>query len=582
MYDLSKEVEVYKASLPYMMAAKDQANAKQMNDHGPLHAQRVHSNAKVLSLIFELTPFENSLLLASALLHDIGMVKNRETHHIVSYDIVKRLSNRGELPFDIVESEIVATLCRWHRKEYERDYVEPQTGVRVGLLATLLRVSDGMDLDYRRSADYANRNQIVEEFFSEQEKHHLSVLNVVALRVVVSSLGNRFDIFLDQFSHANEQVNRLVEELLDAQIPWPIQIVPTHEKLPQIEVVGVSNKKAIVFAYCNAHGLISAAITKKQFEASGFETEVVCNFERTVSPGRFWRDHMPHYDFSAFSLVSIIDLHITDEYLERFLPIVEQNRHCDWRYSSPLAVSGLNIRKMIDAGMAVSFCDERGLFAGSALDRESLFWLKVAGLCNFDDHIMFTMAEKAEYQISKGLRAEIARGIEGKCGVDYFAALIDRVNNNEKAGFIESSMELDANIAMAHIVYEQFGRVLVFEETDILGRSIYDYIYRAMDAAGILPYEGEFSAPFAVYPMKGWYGVRILFMSRFNDLNKAYPVKYFTSAVESQVGSTSTIWQTFADEASALMAINETIARINEHYGEDCCKTLEGLRFKDK
>ena len=583
MYDLSQEIEVYKASLPYMVAAKDKANSLQMNDHGPLHAQRVHSSARLLGALFELSSHEYSLLLASALLHDIGMVKDRKTHHIISYDIVKKLSVDGLLPFDEYESEIVATLCKWHRKEYDRELIDVETGVRVGLLASLLRIADSMDLDYRRSTDYESRNQIVEDFYSEQKQHHLSVLNILALRVVVSPVERKFEVFLDQFSHAKEQVERLIDEMLGTQLSWPVQIVPVHKVLPTYENSGVvEKKKAIIFAYCNAHGLISAAISKKQFEALGFETEVVCNFEKTVSPWSFWKDHIPNYDFSSYRIVSIIDLHIPEDFLAGVLGIVRSNLHCKWSYSSPLAVSGLDIQKMLAAGMTVSLCDERALFAGSALDQDSLFWLKVAGLSNFDDHIMFTMAGRDEYLVSRGLRYAIDRGIVGNRDSNYFNGLVSHVLNDDRDVFFKSSDGLDEHIASVDIEFKKIGRVLVLSESTVLGRSIYDFIYRAIDRVGVLPYAGEFSSPYAVYPQKNRHGIRVLFLSRFNDLNKAFPVKYFTSYLDSQVGSTSTIWQTFPTEKDAICAINATIDRINSHFGECCSDKVEQLNFVEQ
>ena len=559
MYDLSMEIEVYKASLPYMMAAKDKASSLQMNDHGPLHAQRVHSSAKLLGMLFDLSSHEYSLLLASALLHDIGMVKDRKTHHKESYNLVKKMCDQKVLPFDENEEEIVATLCKWHRKDYDKDLVDEVTGVRVGLLASLLRIADSMDLDYRRSTDYDSRDRIVEDYYSDQKQHHLGVLNILALRVVVSPVEKKFEIFLDQFSHAKGQVERLIDEMLGTQLAWPVQIVPVHKTLPNQANVGDGEKKrAIIFSYCNAHGLISAAISKKQFEALGFETEVVCNFEKTVSPRRFWKEHLREVDFASYSLVSLIDLHLAEDFLDGVLEVISKNRHCAWSYASPLAGSGLDIQRMIEAGITVSLCDERAMFAGSTLDSDSIFWLKVAGLCNFDDHIMFSIAGRDEYLISRGLRYEIDKGINENQGADFFENLVDQVLGDDRDSFFESSVALDNDIKKTCIEHEKYGRVLVLSESEVLGRSIYDYIYRAMDTVGVLPYSGEFAAPYAVYPQKNKYGVRILFLSRFNDPNKAYPVKYFTSYTPSQVGSTSTIWQSFKNEEDALQAISET------------------------
>lgn len=185
MYDKYKERQVFVKSLPFMQTAKALAKSKGMNDHGPLHAQRVHSIVGHLCTLIELSAHERDLVRAAALLHDIGMAGDRENHHIKSADIVRNLVAEGELPFNDQEAEIVSKLCEWHRREYKPDDVHQELKIRTGVLASLLRLADAMDLDYRRGEDYPHQEPVIKQVYKEQSLHHLSVRNILGFRIRV-------------------------------------------------------------------------------------------------------------------------------------------------------------------------------------------------------------------------------------------------------------------------------------------------------------------------------------------------------------------------------------------------------------
>lgn len=580
MYDHTKEVQVYMASLPYMAAAKDLANSLKMNDHGPLHAQRVHSITKQLCSLFPLTPHEQSLVLASALLHDIGMAKNREDHHSVSYSLVKEMAEKQNLPFDKEEAEIVATLCKWHRKEYDPHAHCAKTNIRIGLLASILRIADGMDLDYRRSDEFEKKEPIINQFYNSQKAHHLSVLNILSLRFNITRMEIRVEVFLNQFEHASLQLGRLIEEMIHTPIFWPIQIIPVHDNV----VGNVFNnddktKKAIIFSYCNPHGAISAAISKRQLEALGFETQVVFDYEHTGYAPKFWGKYFLDWEFDDIDLVVILDLHLLKEEFVPVLEKIKRNSHCHWTCASVLELSNTEIKKMISAGINILLGDERALFAGNSIDNTSFFWMKVAGLCNFDDHVLSSSSiGKEEYKISRGLRHAIWELVDKKKPEAEYIKLIDKITNNEKEYFIQRE-PLWQNVINEKIpTYAKYGRVLVLDNADIAGRFIYDIAVRLIEIQGLLPYENnEFATPFVIYRRPSSRGVVILFFSRFNNINMAFPVKYFVPQCSEQVGSSSSIWQTYPDKEAARIAINETIHRINSHFNDDCQSVVENI-----
>jgi len=89
------------------------------------------------------------LLMAAALLHDIGECINTLDHHKISYEMVRRSDIVG---LTQAEHEIVALICRYHSGAASPDLDEPcfslldsGTKVRVSKLAAMLRLADALD-----------------------------------------------------------------------------------------------------------------------------------------------------------------------------------------------------------------------------------------------------------------------------------------------------------------------------------------------------------------------------------------------------------------------------------------------------
>jgi len=89
------------------------------------------------------------LLIAAALLHDIGECINTLDHNKISYEMVRRSDLVG---LTQAEHEIVALLCRYHSGDAAHDLNEPcytsldsGTKVKVSKLAAMLRLADSLD-----------------------------------------------------------------------------------------------------------------------------------------------------------------------------------------------------------------------------------------------------------------------------------------------------------------------------------------------------------------------------------------------------------------------------------------------------
>lgn len=124
---------------------------------------------KVEEMLYELIPTGNPVnfspeewfhLVASAWLHDIGMILNlfgkdedfeevRETHDIRSARYITE--NRKDIDLDIYEAEHIAEICMYHRKKYDiADCIEKVGDIRKRLLAAYLRLADAIHIDATR------------------------------------------------------------------------------------------------------------------------------------------------------------------------------------------------------------------------------------------------------------------------------------------------------------------------------------------------------------------------------------------------------------------------------------------------
>lgn len=124
----------------------------------PLHAAHCKQVSDLALQLFDqlkqlhfLGPEERLILECAAILHDIGWIKGQQKHHKSSFNIIK---NMDSLFPDPEKRNMIALIARYHRKaepsEGHRPFMSLDSKGRriVSLLASLLRVADGMDYDH--------------------------------------------------------------------------------------------------------------------------------------------------------------------------------------------------------------------------------------------------------------------------------------------------------------------------------------------------------------------------------------------------------------------------------------------------
>lgn len=104
-----------------------------------------------LNELHELERADRRLLMAAAILHDVGVFINHRRHHKHSLYIISQSDLPGLTP---VEIRMVANVARYHRKGGPAPHHEEFTALgdderqRVTRLAALLRVADGLDREH--------------------------------------------------------------------------------------------------------------------------------------------------------------------------------------------------------------------------------------------------------------------------------------------------------------------------------------------------------------------------------------------------------------------------------------------------
>jgi putative phosphoesterase len=119
---------------------------------------------------------ERCWLECAAILHDIGLSKNRKGHHKES---AKLILNDTRLPFTSQERRVVASIARYHRKglpkpkHYNLATLDRETVHKIKILASLLRVADGLDYTHQSIIKSINikvdTKRIIAECVSETE-----------------------------------------------------------------------------------------------------------------------------------------------------------------------------------------------------------------------------------------------------------------------------------------------------------------------------------------------------------------------------------------------------------------------------
>ena len=277
-----KDIAILRTAVPILQFAR--ARLSEFSDHGPNHAFRVKAFASQVGHVLGLSQTEHMLLRAGVLFHDVGNAVDRKTHHTISQKTVKDLTAQGKLPLTPKEAEVVGLLCLWHRSEYNPDHcdeLENGETVRTGLMASVLRVTDAMDIDHRRS-DYSERfANVLKMFFPQELPYWTSLEEIHGVRIRCTPSVN-LQVFMREMIHDNLQVAMLRGDLDSTPLDWSMQEIVTRNETSggsdSVAAAGAGKKSQpalLVFPF-EPNSLVMAALSRKHLADDGYQIELLC------------------------------------------------------------------------------------------------------------------------------------------------------------------------------------------------------------------------------------------------------------------------------------------------------------------
>lgn len=532
-----QDTATLRTAIPILQLAR--ARLAEFADHGAGHALRVKSFAGQLGCIVGLCEVERGLLRTAALFHDVGNIVDRGQHNVISQETVIRLTADGTLPFAPQEAEIIGLVCRWHRREYSpsrSDELNGQT-IRTGLLASILRVADAMDIDHRRS-DYSHRwSQVIRFFFPEKDPYWTSLEEILGLRIRCTP-AVELQVFTRGDVKDNIQIVMLHDDLSSTPFPWTLRQIPVHEgrlddsSRPEQSPQQGNGSALLAFPF-EPHSVIMAALSRKHLAAAGYEVELLCYPDTAGGPGWLWSQVLPAIAPQDYRRLVVIgdrpDSAVTHQLLrtisrwqEASASVSVLNRH---------EASWIRLPALLQRGAEAVLGGDWSYFWGEPAGQQDLAWGRIAALCTRDPTQSTVGLTDEEEAVTKGLLKAIydAAG-QPATDTDGWAALarpiLDRIEADDRAFFSDQA----AGFAAAYATEVHPGRVKgrVLHLQAMPGRfpqSCYWAMEAAIERQGFSPERGiRFRVPYAIASWRDADMVELLAINHWRE-EEAIPIR---------------------------------------------------------
>lgn len=506
----TQEIATLRTVVPILQFAR--AKLGEFTDHGPGHALRVKSFATQLGYILGLTVTEQHLLRAAALFHDVGNIIERERHHIFSQETVEKLTTTGQLPFSAREGALVGLVCRWHRKDYEpdrQDELQNET-VRTGLLASILRVADAMDIDYRR-ADYSEQfTAVIHLFFSHELPFWTSIEEVLGVRLrCLPELC--FQVLTQGEVGDNIQIAMLRKDLAATPITGSVQQIAVKDNAETVRPaakahIQTAGMALLVFPF-DPHSLIMAALSRQQLHAAGYTVELLCYPDISDGSAWLWSEALITLKPARFARLVVIGDRPDPNITPTLLSTIKQ-----WR-SGGVGVTILNrheanwsrIPDLLREGVEVTLGGDWAYFWGDAVSETDLTWGRIAALCTRDPTQATLGLKTDEGMLTHGLLKAVydavrqpPDNIEGWPAVA--APIMDRITANDRAYFTAQASDFTTRYATLAAPGQVKGRVLCFDlKPGEATQTCFWALEQAIEGQGRTPERGFcFQTPYAL------------------------------------------------------------------------------------
>jgi hypothetical protein len=565
-----QEIATLRTAIPMLQFAR--AKLSEFTDHGPSHGLRVKSFATQLSYVLDLTDAERHLLRAGALFHDIGNVVDRERHNIVSQEAVEKLTADEKLPFSPKGAELVGLLCRWHRRQYDPTRLDTLRGepIRTGLLASILRVADAMDIDHRRSDYDGVFRQVLEFFFSDSLHHWTSLEQVRGVRIHCNPAVT-LQVFTRGRATDNLQINMLRGDLASTPLDWKIMEIDVEASarlassnaIPRTEVTA-SRRALIVFPF-EAHSLVMAALSRKHLAATSCIVESLCYPDTVDGPPWLWNEALREISPQGFDRLLIIgdrpDAAVTPHMLdtlrnwkEKGATVCILNRHeANWS----------RLPRLLALDAEVILGGDWAYFWGDTVSEQDLVWGRIGALCTRDPTQSTVGVTAEEQAVTQGLLNVVYKTVSEPPPDDTSAWLavaepiLDRIAFDDRAYFASQSCGFAETCEKAAFPGQVEGRVVIFDQMPgEIPQAYYWIMEAAIEDHGRVPERGiRFNVPYAIATWSDGDAVELLAINHWRE-EAAIPVRllYPTDLGPPPQGNESTIRvRMSAKQAAALI-----------------------------
>jgi hypothetical protein len=509
----AQELAALRTVVPILQFAR--AKLGEFTDHGPGHVLRVKSFATQLGAILGLTTSEQHLLRAAALFHDVGNVVERERHHIISQEAVEKLAATGQIPFGLNEAALVGLLCRWHRKAYEperRDELHGET-IRTGLLASILRVADALDSDYRRF-DYSDKFMQVIAFFYPHELYFWQGLaEILGIRLHCTPEVH-LQVFVQQQTlvEENYHIRALRKDVADTPFDWPVNIIKCGGRRAECGITTPhatrhTPNSALVVAPFDPHSLVMAALSRKHLLAAGYRVELLIYPDTEGATTWLWQSALVDLAPANFAQLVVIgdrpepaseatQLATLADWQAKNVQCTLLNRHeANW----------VRLPALLRMGVHVSLGGDWAYFWGETADEADLFWGRIAALCTRDP-IQSTVGLTAdEATITQGLLAAIYQRIQSTPATNedwaaHALPLLEQIAADGRAWFAAQADAFVTTYTTLPVPARVTGKVLRFElSADTITPALFWGLEAAIEAQGRQAQRGiTYTTPYAI------------------------------------------------------------------------------------
>jgi hypothetical protein len=564
-----QEIAILKVAIPMLEFVR--ATLSSFADHGPHHALRVKTFATQLGYVMGLTDTERRLLRVGALFHDIGNVVERERHHQISQETVEKLTTLGELPLSAEEVNVVGLLCRWHRKEYEPERVDLVRGenVRTGLCASILRVSDAMDIDSRRS-DYDKEFRFAMEFFfPEKRQYFTSLEETYGVRVVCASDVN-IQVFTRGMVQNNIQIEQLFGDLSKTPLAWRVQqlCIPPPERKTR-----GAGRALLVFPF-DAHSLVMAALSRTQLERAGYAVELLCYPDTPDGASWLWRTALNETDTQNIAQLVVIgdrpDANVTlhlfntvERWQSAGARIHILNRHeANWA----------RVPELRARGVSVTLGTDWAYFWGNEFTREDFAWAALAALTTRDPTMASLNIAGETERVMQGLLDAVfeaethaqQRGVQDSAAWLALAEpLLERIAQNDRAYFAARADEFRARVAMPRTGRVE-GSVLILDATAVPPEGLFWTMEAAMEQHGFF-YERNLRlrVPYAIATRAVGEHVELVAVNHWRA-NQVTPIRLLYPDIGPRPQGTESTVSARLTKAEAEMVVAKLIEECNK------------------